>query len=45
MDKINPVVRSNPWRTSGIQECIGARPILRAKARVIIVVGRGWDIC
>lgn len=41
MDKISPVVRSRPWRTSGSQECMGASPILRAKARVIIVVGSG----
>lgn len=25
--------------------CSGASPILRARARIIIVVGRGWVIC
>lgn len=45
MDKISPVVRSSPWSTSGSQECVGARPILSARARRIIVMGRGWVIC
>jgi len=39
------VVRSRPWRTSGSQAWTGASPILRARAKVIKVVGRGWDIC
>lgn len=45
VDKIRPVVRSRPWSTSGSQEWVGARPIFRARARVIMVVGRGWHIC
>jgi len=44
VDKMSPVVRSRPWSTSGSQVCVGASPIFRAKARVIIVVGRGWDM-
>lgn len=39
------MVRSNPWSTSGSQVCMGARPILSAKANVIRVRGKGWDIC
>jgi len=38
-------VRLSPCRTSGSHECTGARPIFRARARVIIVIGRGWAIC
>lgn len=38
------MVRSRPWRTSGSHVCRGARPSFRARARVIIVVGRGWVI-
>jgi len=45
VDKIRPVVRSKPCRTSGSQACRGASPILRAKARVTIVIERGSDIC
>lgn len=45
VDRISPVVRSNPCRTSGSQECRGARPTFRARARVISVTGRGCDIC
>ena len=45
VERMRPVVRSKPCRTSGSHECIGASPILRAKARVIIVTGRGWVIC
>lgn len=35
------MVRFNPWRTSGSQKCIGARPIFRAKANVISVAEVG----
>lgn len=44
VDKINPVRRSSPCKTSGIQKCIGASPILSAKAMMIIVLARGFDI-
>lgn len=44
VDRINPVKRSNPCRTSGIQKCIGASPILSAKAVIIIVLAIGFDI-
>ena len=42
---MSPVVRSNPWRTSGNHAWVGASPIFRARAMVIMVVGRGCDIC
>lgn len=42
---MSPVVKFNPWRTSGSQECRGARPSFRARAMVIIVMGRGCDVC
>lgn len=45
VERMRPVVRLSPCSTSGSQRCMGARPILRANARVVIVVGRGWDIC
>lgn len=45
VDKISPVVRSSPCKTSGSQAWTGARPILRARAIVRIVAGRGWASC
>lgn len=42
---MSPVVRFSPCRTSGSQECSGARPSFKARAIVIIVTGKGWDIC
>lgn len=42
---MSPVVRFRPCNTSGSQRCMGASPILRANARVVMVIGRGWDIC
>ena len=45
MDKIRPVVRSSPCRTSGSHVWRGARPIFRARAMIIIVEGTGCDIC
>lgn len=45
MDKISPVVRSSPCRTSGSHVWNGASPTFRARAIVIIATGRGWAIC
>lgn len=42
---ISPVVRSRPCSTSGSQAWTGASPTLRARARVIRVIGKGCDIC
>lgn len=36
------MVRSRPWRTSGSQKWVGARPILSASARVTSVRGMWW---
>lgn len=44
VDRINPVRRSSPCKTSGIQKCIGASPILSARAVMIIVLAMGLDI-
>lgn len=44
MDRIRPVVRSSPCNTSGSHEWRGASPIFKARARVIIVTGRGCVI-
>ena len=44
MDKIRPVVRSNPCNTSGIQRCIGASPIFRARAVITRELARGLII-
>lgn len=44
VDKISPVVKSSPWRTSGIHRCIGASPILSARAIITIVLARGLGI-
>lgn len=41
VERIKPVVRSSPCRTSGSQKCIGASPIFRAKAVVNIVLAMG----
>lgn len=38
VDRISPVVRSRPCRTSGNQKCIGASPTLSPRARIVIVV-------
>jgi len=43
VERINPVVRSKPWRTSGSQKWVGARPTFSANAIVMAVAGRGWD--
>ena len=42
VERMRPVVRSNPCRTSGSQVWTGASPILRARAMVKRVSGRGW---
>lgn len=44
MDKINPVKRSNPCNTSGSQKCIGAKPILKARASMMAVLVIGFGI-
>lgn len=38
------MVRFSPWRTSGNQKCIGARPIFRDNAMVASVAEVGLDI-
>lgn len=43
VDIISPVVRVNPWRTSGSQKCIGANPNLIARAIVIVEAGKGCE--
>lgn len=43
VDRIRPVNRSSPCRTSGIQKCTGASPILSARAAINIVLERGSD--
>lgn len=43
MDKISPVNRSSPCITSGIQKCMGASPILSARAVMNIVLAMGFD--
>lgn len=43
MDRIRPVSKSNPCRTSGIQKCIGASPILSARAAANIVLAMGLE--
>ena len=43
MDIISPVVKVSPWRTSGSQKCMGARPNLIARATVIVEAGRGCE--
>lgn len=43
VDIISPVVSVNPWRTSGSQKCIGAKPNLIARAIVIVEAGRGCE--
>lgn len=45
VERISPVVRSRPCRTSGSQVCIGASPTLSANASITIVAGMGWVIC
>lgn len=41
MERIRPVGKFKPCRTSGNQACIGAKPSFRARAIEIIVRGRG----
>lgn len=41
---IRPVRRSRPCSTSGIQKCIGANPILSARAVITIVLAIGLNI-
>lgn len=45
VDKIKPVVRFRPWRTSGSQKWRGANPSLSASAIVAIVVEVGFVRC
>lgn len=45
VDKIKPVIRSSPWRTSGSQKCTGARPSLRARAKVAMEMEAGTVKC
>ena len=45
MERIRPVIRSSPCRTSGSQVCRGASPIFRAMAAIIIAERMGWVIC
>lgn len=44
VDKISPVFRSSPCRTSGSQKCIGARPNFRARAIVTSVIAGMFSI-
>lgn len=44
VERIKPVVRLRPCKTSGSHVCKGASPIFRARAKIIIVVGRGCVI-
>lgn len=44
MDRISPVSRLSPWRTSGSQKCRGARPIFSARAMEISVAEVGLII-
>lgn len=41
VERIRPVVKLRPWRTSGSQAWKGASPIFRARARVARVTERG----
>lgn len=43
--RMRPVVRLRPCITSGSQVWRGARPIFKASAMVIMVVGTGWVTC
>lgn len=43
VERIRPVSRSNPCRTSGIQKCTGASPILSARAAINIALAMGFD--
>lgn len=45
VERMSPVVRSKPCRTSGSHVCSGASPIFKAMAIMIIVDGTGWVIC
>ena len=45
VERISPVVKSRPCRTSGSQECRGASPSFSARASVMMVRGSGCDIC
>jgi len=41
VERISPVVRSRPWRTSGSQKWVGASPTFSARAMVTAVVVSG----
>lgn len=43
VERIRPVDRSKPCITSGIQKCMGASPILSARATVNIMLAMGLD--
>ena len=45
VDRIRPVVRSRPCRTSGSQKWAGASPTFSARAIVTAVAGNGWESC
>lgn len=45
MERIRPVVKSRPWRTSGSQKWEGARPTFRARASIMAVAVTGWESC
>ena len=45
VDRIIPVVRSKPCRTSGSQKWVGASPTFNASAMVTTVVVSGWESC
>lgn len=41
VERMSPVVKFSPCRTSGSQKCMGTRPIFKAKASVISVAEVG----
>lgn len=45
VERTNPVVRVTPWRTSGSQKWVGARPIFSARPVMAIVQAVGWVRC
>lgn len=45
VDKIRPVVRSSPCRTSGSQRWVGASPIFIPKEIMVTAAVNGWDNC
>lgn len=44
VERISPVVKSSPWSTSGSQKCMGASPILRARAKVSVMAGKACKL-